>query len=87
MSVADIHGTVANQFILACQLEDQMVSEHPNRMAGRIKSEVIRDRNLAVSFSSLPATVEFRPWSDPPVILTGCEVNATRSERGYCGKR
>ena len=86
VNVAYTQITVANQFILACQLEDPMVKEHPNRMAGRIKSEVICDRTVAVSCNSLPATVEFRPRSHRPVILTGCEEDATRSERGYRGK-
>lgn len=61
-----------------------MVKEHPNRLAGRIKNVVIIDRTIAVSWNSLPATVEFRPRNHRPV--TGCEEDATRSERAYRGK-
>jgi len=86
VNVADTHNTGATQFIVACQLADSLVSEHSNRMAGRIKSQEILGRTVAVSSNSLPVTVDFRHRSHRPVILTGCDEDATRSERAYRGK-
>ena len=72
MNVADIQISEANQFILACELEDLIGLEHPNSLAGRgIKGEEIRSRTVAIFSDPLPGTVELRrrvvACTQPPV--------------------
>src|SRR6266567_8778848 len=80
MQIAHAQIRSPYQFIPFRELENLIGLEHPNSVAGRIKSEEICSRTVAVLCDSLPDSVEFRNRSHSPVILTGGEEHATSRE-------